>query len=88
MVANQLANEEGWVLGLPQAERVKTLDLKAREGLINEIRRIYLTEYAETWSAFVDDIRLVRGGGMTQTITQARILAAQDSPLRKLLQAM
>jgi type VI secretion system protein ImpL len=88
LIANQLANEEGWVLGLPQADRVKQLDLKAREALIAEVRRLYLTDYAETWSAFVDDIRLLRGGGMTQTITQARILAAQDSPLRKLLQAI
>lgn len=88
MVANQLANEEGWVLGLPQADRIKQLDVKSREALVAEVRRLYLTEYAETWSAFVDDIRLLRGGGMTQTITQARILAAQDSPLRKLLQAI
>lgn len=88
LVANQLANEEGWVLGLPQAERIKTADVKAREALIAEVRRLYLSEYAETWSAFVDDIRLLRDGGMTQTITQARILAAQDSPMRKLLQAI
>jgi type VI secretion system protein ImpL len=88
LIANQLANEEGWVLGLPPADRVKQLDVKAREALIAEVRRLYLTDYAETWSAFVDDIRLLRGGGMTQTITQARILAAQDSPLRKLLQAI
>lgn len=88
MVANQLANEEGWVLGLPQADRIKQLDVKSREALVAEVRRLYLTEYAETWSAFVDDIRLLRGGGMSQTITQARILAAQDSPLRKLLQAI
>lgn len=87
-VANQLANEEGWVLGLPQADRIKQLDVKAREALVAEVRRLYLTEYAETWSAFVDDIRLLRGGGMSQTITQARVLAAQDSPLRKLLLAI
>lgn len=87
-VANQLAAEEGWVLGLPQRDRVKFLDLKARDALTQEVRRLYLTEYANTWEEFIDDIRLVRGGTMAQTIQQARILSAPDSPLPKLLQAI
>jgi type VI secretion system protein ImpL len=87
-VTNQLATEEGWVLGLPEAERIKPLDVKSRELLLNEVRRLYLTEYADTWSAFVDDIRLLRGGGLSQTIQQARVIAAPDSPLRRLLQAV
>ncbi len=88
VVTNQLASEEGWVLGLPEAERIKPLDLKSRELLLNEVRRLYLTEYADTWSAFVDDIRLLRGGGLSQTIQQTRVIAAPDSPLRRLLQAV
>lgn len=87
-VANQLAAEEGWVLGLPQQDRVKLLDLQAREALNREVRRLYLTEYADTWEAFINDIRLIRASGMTQTIQQARIIAAPDSPLRQLLQAI
>ena len=87
-VANQLAAEEGWVLGLPQQDRAKLLDLKARDALTQEVRRLYLTEYADTWEAFIDDIRLVRGSGMAQTIQQARVLAAPGSPLRQLLLAI
>jgi type VI secretion system protein ImpL len=88
VVTNQLATEEGWVLGLPEAERIKPLDLKSRELLLNEVRRLYLTEYASTWAAFIDDIRLLRGGGLSQTIQQTRVIAAPDSPLRRLLQAV
>ena len=88
VVTNQLATEEGWVLGLAEAERIKPLDLKSRELLLNEVRRLYLTEYADTWSAFIDDIRLLRGGGLSQTIQQTRVIAAPDSPLRRLLQAV
>jgi type VI secretion system protein ImpL len=88
VVTNQLATEEGWVLGLPEAERIKPLDLKSRELLLNEVRRLYLTEYANTWTAFIDDIRLLRSGGLSQTIQQTLVLAASDSPLRRLLQAI
>ena len=84
-VATQLANEEEWVLGLPGQGRGKLVDLRARDALTTEVRRIYLTEYANTWQAFIDDIRLIRGGGIAQTIQQARVLAAPDSPLRQLL---
>ena len=87
-VANQLASEEGWVLGMSEVDSKRQADSKSREILTNEVRRLYLTDYANTWAAFIDDIRLMRGGGLIQTITQARVLAAPDSPLRKLLQAI
>lgn len=88
VVTNQLASEEGWVLDLPKAERINPGDLKTREALLNEVKRLYLTDYANTWSAFVEDVRLQHGGGLSQTIQQTRVLAAPDSPLRRLLQAI
>ncbi|MGW8392302.1 type VI secretion system membrane subunit TssM [Pseudoduganella sp. HUAS MS19] len=82
----QLADEEGWVLGLPERERSLSQDKKT--GLVNEVRRLYLQDYARTWANFVDDITLVRATSLKQSIELARILSAPDSPLPQLLRAI
>lgn len=86
-VTGQLADEEAWVLGLPQRERGLAVPDK-RTALSNEVRRLYLQDYARTWANFVDDISLVRAGSLKQSIEQARILSAPDSPLPLLLRAI
>lgn len=86
-VTGQLADEESWVLGLPERERgLAAPDKKA--ALVNEVRRLYLQDYARTWASFVDDIALVRANSLKQSIEQARILSAPDSPLPLLLRAI
>jgi type VI secretion system protein ImpL len=95
-VTKQLAAEEGWVLGLDEnqkqtarlASAVSGASATEKDNLLNEVRRLYLTDYANTWETFVNDIRLVRGGNLTQSIQTARVLAAPDSPLPTLLRAI
>jgi len=84
-VTKQLADEEGWVLGVSEKDRGKVVDLNAKEGLANEVRRLYLTEYANTWEAFIADIRVVLGKSQGEAIQSVRILSAPDSPLPDLL---
>ncbi|WP_028105125.1 type VI secretion system membrane subunit TssM [Pseudoduganella violaceinigra] len=83
----QLADEEAWVLGLPEKERgLAAPDKKAK--LVNEVGRLYFEDYAKTWANFVDDITLVRATSLQQSIELARILSAPDSPLPLLLRAI
>lgn len=87
-VARQLGREQAWVLGLkaptPGQGSDATLDLR----LVEEVRRIYLDEYAATWEAFIADIRLVPSTSLAQSARTTQVLAAPDSPLLPLLKAI
>ncbi|MGY4828944.1 type VI secretion system membrane subunit TssM [Sphaerotilaceae bacterium SBD11-9] len=88
-VASQLADEEGWVLGVNDSQRrnaLKELDVKLQ--LIEEVRRLYLTEYVKVWEAFIADIKMVKTGNLSQAVQMARVLSAPDNPLVPLLKAM
>lgn len=88
-VANQLADEEAWVLGLraDSGPLGRVTDPAARARLIEDVRRLYLTDYAKTWDEFLTDIRLVRPRNLQQSIDIARVLSAPDNPLTPLLRA-
>ncbi|HUL65765.1 MAG TPA: type VI secretion system membrane subunit TssM [Burkholderiaceae bacterium] len=83
-VSQELGEEEPWVLGT----RTEPLDLRRRQQIADEVRRLYLEDYAATWQAFIRDIRLVRARDVQQSIDLARLLSAPDSPLPVLLRAI
>ena len=85
-VTGQLAEEEGWVLGTQGTSRLT--DPAARARLLDDVRRLYLEDYARIWETFVNDIKLLRAGSLQQSIQLARILSAPDSPLPLLLRAI
>lgn len=88
-VAGQLADEESWVLGVNDSKRqdaLKNMDVKLQ--LNDEVRRLYLTEYAKTWEEFVADIKMVKTANLAQAVQMARVLSAPDNPLVPLLKAM
>ena len=58
-----------------------------RERLTEDVRRLYLTDYAKTWDDFLNDVKLIRPADLQQTIEVARILSAIDSPLPQFLRA-
>ncbi len=86
-VANQLASEEAWVMGYKEDNRARFLDPLARARLIEDVRRLYLTDYANTWEAYLNDIKVVRPTNLQQSIELARLLAAPDNPLAPFLAA-
>ena len=88
-VAQQLAEEQGWVLGVTEPKKDAATFIRGGEPLLDEVRRIYLNEYTSRWTTFIADIRLVpMSGGLTQLIQAARLLSSADSPLPPLMKGM
>jgi type VI secretion system protein ImpL len=85
----QLAEEEVWVLGVSGSDNARrAANPMTRTALADEVRRLYLQEYAAIWERYIADLSLVRTASLAQSIEQARILSAPDSPLPPLLRAM
>ena len=87
-VAQVLAEEQAWVLGIAETPKNAAEAVLADDPLIDNVRRIYLNEYASTWEAFIADVRLQPMTTLSQSIQMSRILSAADSPLPPLLKAM
>ena len=87
-VTKQLADEEVWVLALPEKKRSSLFNPQAENDLVDQVRRLYLRDYAQTWDLFIKDIKLVRTHNLQDSIQSARVLSAADSPLPLLLHAI
>ena len=83
----ELHAEEGWVLGVADPPP-GVLDGTGVSKLPDDVRRLYLQDYAKIWEAFIADIRLVKPAGLDQAIQAARVLSAPDNPLAPLMRAM
>ncbi|HET8706912.1 MAG TPA: type VI secretion system membrane subunit TssM, partial [Pseudomonadales bacterium] len=84
----QLADEEGWVLGLDEAHRGRFANAEAKEQLFTQVRQLYLQDYADPWDHFIKDIRVNSSSDTRQTIQTASILSGPTSPLPVLLRAI
>lgn len=87
-VTQQLAQEEGWVLGLPEEKHGPRPGSRTPAQINDEVRRLYLHDYAQEWETFINDIRLVRTHTLQESIQLTRLLSAADSPLPPLLHAI
>ncbi|GGD81651.1 type VI secretion system membrane subunit TssM [Caballeronia grimmiae] len=87
-------DDDAWVMGrsyLGDAQK-KTAEIAsaitgADDPLTEAIRRLYLTEYAAQWDAFLGDIRTVSGTSLAFDLQVLRRFAAPDSPLSRLANA-
>ena len=87
--SKQMAAENGWVLGIKEAQDAGLLaGGKASENLALDVRRLYLEDYANVWERMVNDIRLKRSNNLQDSMQLARILSAVDSPLVPLLEGI
>src|SRR5262245_58247112 len=68
--ANQLAEEESWVLGTSKGGAVNILSSQVGEG----VRRLYLEDYRRIWRGFINDIIVIQSRDLPKTIeiTRAR----------------
>src|SRR3954463_4240111 len=82
-LAAELSKEESWVLGDSDARAQKVDPAK----VFADVRERYAQDYEKQWSALLADIRVARSSGLAQTIEQAKVLSAPDSPLKKLVVA-
>lgn len=89
----QAIDDDAWVMGRNASA---VLDAAARklqnDPFLDDIRRQYLSEYAQHWGAFLESIRTVGGGDTTGTslgfdLSVLRQFAAPDSPLARLARA-
>jgi type VI secretion system protein ImpL len=87
-VTRQLAEEESWVMGITDRQQSRFTDPQALRRMSDEVRRLYLDDYARVWEKFVGDIRLVRPTSLQKSIEIARVLSASDSPMPALVKAM
>jgi len=80
------ASNDHWILG-PTAGI--ELDADANDRLTEEVRRLYLRDYAEQWNDLLEDIDIVPPRDLHHAAEIARTLAdRQQSPLRRLLLAV
>lgn len=88
-VSQEMADEQGWVLGV--TEPVPSAALSAVTGsdsLVDNVRYLYLNDYATAWESFIADIRIVPLTSLVQSIQTARVLSAPDSPFPVLMRAL
>jgi len=83
-VARELAEEQGWVLGVA-TPAASAADVRQ---IAENARRLYLNEYASTWDAFVADVRLRPAQGLPDMVQLTRVLSGPDNPLGTLLKAV
>lgn len=90
-VTKTLAAEQSWVLGITPAQNPAQAATQAADSLlgsarlVDDVRRIYLNEYRETWRAYIADIRLQPLTSMAQAIEKTRFLTGPDTPLVPML---
>lgn len=91
-VAKELASEQGWVLGVADAAANPAPNaaniLLGSSLLEDQVRRLYLNEYAAAWEGFVNGIKLRPATNLAESIQLTRLLAAPDNPLVPLLRAV
>jgi type VI secretion system protein ImpL len=90
-LAMRLGDQETWIMGDKSAPTASSAVQKVGDlvnnPLTEEVRRLYLNEYAKTWEDYLADIRLIHTPTLQRSIESARILSAQDSPLSLFIKA-
>jgi len=79
-LATQLGAEQGWVLGGDA--------VAASRELIDEVRRLYLADYARAWEHLLADLSLAPADNLARSVELARLLSGPQSPLPRLLAAI
>lgn len=87
-VAQQLAREEAWVLGVTDAAQGNAATGANGMGLADQVRRLYLNDYAQVWEDFIADIQVIPPKNLAEAVQTARTLSAPDNPLVPLLRAI
>ncbi|WCM91909.1 type VI secretion system membrane subunit TssM [Acidovorax sp. NCPPB 2350] len=86
-VTSLLAQEETWVLGKTEGQRSVANEVMTGQ-LAQEVRRLYLMEYAKVWEDFLADVRPVRIGSLDQAGEQARLYSSANSSLEQFIRAV
>ncbi len=85
--APQLAQEEGWVLGL-KTDPARLRDSLLSSALTDKVRRLYFEDYINTWDKYLADVKLVKLNDPERAMAVSRLLAGVDSPLASYLRGV
>lgn len=90
-LAMRMGDQETWIMGDKSATTAASAAQKVNDlvnnQLTEEVRRLYLNEYAKTWEDYLADIRLIHATTLQKSIESARIISAPDSPLSLFIKA-
>ena len=86
-VTTQLSNEEEWVLDRADGKRNNANDIVSGR-LANEVKRLYLMEYAKVWEDFLADVQSVHTTTLDQAGEQARLYSSANSALEQFVRAV
>lgn len=80
-ITQTLLNEDGWVLEIDET----ALTRENRIDLQKTVRLLYMQDFITVWDGFLNDIELKNISSLKERINTARILSAENSPLRNFL---
>ena len=87
--AKRLATEETWVRGVEQGSFAAAPDGTQMQRLGEDVRRLYLEDYARQWGDFISDVRLIRIDSLDRATKVIAPLAKDStSPLETYLRAV
>ena len=86
-VTTLLAKEETWVLGEAEGKRSVAQEVLTGQ-LANEVKRLYLMEYASVWEKFLADVRPIHTQSLEQVGEQARLYSSANSGLEQFIRAV
>lgn len=86
-VTTLLSKEEGWVLGQADGKRSTTNEVLTGQ-LANEVKRLYLMEYAKLWEDYLADVRPTRIASLDHAGEQARLYSSANSSLEQFIRAV
>ena len=86
-VTTLLSKEEGWVLGQADGKRSTAQEVLTGQ-VANEVKRLYLMEYAKLWEDYLADVRPTRIGSLDQAGEQARLYSSANSSLEQFIRAV
>ena len=86
-VTTQLSNDEDWVLKLADGKPNNSDDVLTGR-MANEVKRLYLMDYAKLWEDFLADVQPIRTTTLDQSGEQARLYSSANSALEQFVRAV
>lgn len=86
-VSTQLSTEENWVLGKEEGKRNNADEILSGR-FADEVKRLYLMEYAKVWEDFLADVNPVQTTTLEQAGEQARLYSSANSALELFVRAV
>lgn len=82
-----VSQDDSWVLGVSERSELDLRKDQTSGALALEVKRLYARDYVIAWEQFLDDVGVVKGDTLLDSVQLAKTLAAPDSPLSLLIKA-